>query len=110
MIKNRKGFTLIEVMIVVVILGILAAIAIPRYIQTSNDAKIKACRANIASINTQWETKYISTGAYGTLAALTADTDYFPDGAPTCPFGTAYADADGDSRVDTAAHPAGATH
>ncbi|OGB88092.1 hypothetical protein A3H38_03380 [candidate division WOR-1 bacterium RIFCSPLOWO2_02_FULL_46_20] len=101
---KKKGFTLIEIMIVVAIIGILAAIALPRYVQTSNDAKIKADNANIANINAQWETKYVSTGAYGTLAALTGSTTYFPDGAPTCPFGTAYADAGGDSRVDAHAH------
>jgi len=101
---KRKGFTLVEIMIVVAIIGILAAIAIPRYVQTTSDANTKACSANIANINAQWETKYIKTGAYGTLGALTGDTDYFPDGAPTCPFGVAYADGDGDERVDTAAH------
>jgi len=101
---RKKGFTLVEIMIVVAIIGILAAIAIPRYIQTTNDAKSRACTANIANINSQWETKYVATGAYGTLAVLLADTAYFPDAAPTCPFGTAYADADGDHRVDAHTH------
>lgn len=101
---NRKGFTLIEIMIVIAIIGILAAIAIPRYVQSTNDAKTKVCSANIANMNAQWESKYIKTGSYGTLAALTADTAYFPDGAPTCPYGTAYADANADNRVDAHIH------
>jgi Tfp pilus assembly protein PilE len=91
-------------MIVVVIIGILAAIAIPRFVQTSKDAKIKACSANIANINAQWETKAIQTGDYGTLSALLADTTYFPDGAPNCPLETAYADIDGNNRVDVHSH------
>jgi prepilin-type N-terminal cleavage/methylation domain-containing protein len=102
--KNKKGFTLVELMLVIVILGVLATIAIPRFIQTSDDAKIKVCSSNIANMNAQWEAKATQTGSYGTLAALVGDTDYFPDGAPVCPFGTAYADADADNRVDAHSH------
>lgn len=103
-ITKNKGFTLIEIMIVIVIIGVLAAIAIPRYVQTTNDAKTKACSANIANINAQWETKYVKTGSYGTLAAMMGDLAYFPDGAPVCSFGTAYADADANTRVDVHSH------
>lgn len=94
--KNQKGFTLIEVLLVVVILGILAAIAIPRFLTSEEDAQISACNTNLATIRTQIEQFHFDTSAYPTAAQFVAATDaddefanntnYFPNGmAAVCP-------------------------
>ena len=48
--NNRRAFTMIEIVFVIVILGILAAVAIPRLAATRTDAEISKGRADIASI------------------------------------------------------------
>ncbi|MCF6339794.1 MAG: type II secretion system GspH family protein [Sulfurimonas sp.] len=48
--KSKKAFTMIELVFVIVVLGILAAVAIPRFAATRTDAEITKGRADIASI------------------------------------------------------------
>jgi len=107
---KERGVTLIELLIVVVILAALAMIAIPRVSQSATTAKRNACATNIDLINSAIEMYHIDspTSAWpATLATVTGSTTYFPDGAPTCPFGTAYAWNAATHRViaTTHAHP-----
>jgi len=49
----KKGFTLVEILIVVIILGILAAIVIPQFTQASTEARISNLRTNLQTIRSQ---------------------------------------------------------
>ena len=50
-LSNRKGFTLVEIMIVVAIIGLLAAIAIPNFVRARTNAQTNACIANLKQID-----------------------------------------------------------
>jgi type II secretion system protein G len=103
--RSKKGLTLIELLIVVIILGALAAIAIPRITNSATSAKRNACNTNVDTLNTSIEVYNNDKGAYpATLAVLTGDTNYFPDGAPVCPFGTAYVFSSTTNRVAFHSH------
>ena len=92
MLSRKKGFTLVELLIVVLILAALAAIAVPKIGASAANARIRACDTNISIINSQLELYEATTGDTPTaIGDVTGNTAYFPDGAPTCPFGTAYA-------------------
>ena len=64
--KLRGGFTLIEIMVVVIILGILAATIIPQFIGTTHDAKVGAAKSHVAELESAVERFYVHMDRYPT--------------------------------------------
>ena len=81
---NKKGFSLVELMIVVVIMGILIAVAIPLYGAITDNAKNKTCATNVDNIRANARNYFLS---YTTVATDADVIDMMEDGAmPDCPW------------------------
>ena len=87
--KNEKGFTLVEIMIVVLIIGVIAALAIPNLMSAQKTAWAKTCEANRSTILAAAELYRIQNS--GEIPAdmddLAEDRGYGPalPNAPDCP-------------------------
>jgi general secretion pathway protein G len=64
--RRASGFTLVEIMVVVVILGVLAATIIPQFMGTKHDAKVSAAKAHLAELESALERLYIHLDRYPT--------------------------------------------
>ncbi|MCK5116398.1 MAG: prepilin-type N-terminal cleavage/methylation domain-containing protein [Candidatus Aegiribacteria sp.] len=67
---NRKGFTLIELMIVVVIIGILSSIAIPKFTSVKEQANEASCRSNMHALANAEAIYYAYNSTYGLVGNL----------------------------------------
>ena len=91
--RTKKGFTLIEILIVVLIIGILLAIAIPNFMRARATSRTKACVSNMRQIDSAKQQWAMDTNAVGTDTPAAGEVlTYLSGGAmPTCPEGaTAY--------------------
>ena len=103
-----RGFTLIEMLIVIVVLGVISSIVVPAVRYRLIEAKIAACRENVRVINTQVERWYLMKGKWpkNRLEDIGSDPDYFPEGPPPCPVdGKAYTLKPAHHRVGGHDHP-----
>ena len=110
---NEGGFTLVELIMVIVIIGILASIAVPKFIDLSDSAEKAKCEANRGAISSAIAMQYADIVVNDPTQAdwlenLTwagVDAAWFATGVlPACPSGGTYALVDGNVTCDYAGH------
>jgi len=86
--RNQRGVSIGEVLLVILLLSILAIVMMPRFLNVSREAKWEACRTNVANINALVQLYYIKEGTWpvNDLSDIGVNQNYFPEGAlPSCP-------------------------
>lgn len=88
--RNRRGFTLVELLVVVLILAILMAVALPLYLNSIKDAEKKTDRANMQSIANAAQAWKVRTRAADFTTMTLSDLQGDLGSIPTCPDGGQY--------------------
>ena len=75
MLRNEKGFTLIELVMIIIILGILAAIAVPRYVDLQQEARTSVLDASVGAVKSSAIIQYARTRNVNTFSTIWGNTD-----------------------------------
>lgn len=84
--KDEKGFTLIEMLVVIFIIGVIIAIALPNFMSAGEKAQQRADEANRRLISAQADNYYLENGEYPTSVEELVKNGYLRS-VPKCPGG-----------------------
>ncbi len=101
---DRKGFTLVEIMIVVAIIGILALIAIPNFTAARNEAYKEACKANLGQLKSAIQMYRIDDNSYPAAATDTYLGSYMGEVPVECPGNGTYTYSSGTVTCNASGH------
>jgi general secretion pathway protein G len=94
---NQDGFTLLEIMVVLVIIGVLAAVVAPRFLERADDAKVEACQIQMKNIGQALKLYRLQQGKYPNssqglqvLASAGKSGKRYLDSIPKDPWGNSY--------------------
>ena len=97
--RSKGGFTLVEIMIVVAIIGLLAAVAIPSFVKARDTSQVNACINNLRLIDDAVQRWALENNQSGSATVTSANVaPFLGRGAagqwPTCPSGGSYSVTD----------------
>jgi len=91
---QQKGFTLLEIMVVLVIIGVLAALVAPRFLERADEAKVEACKVQMKNIGQALKLYRLQHGKYPNsgegLQTLVSGSKRYLDSIPKDPWGHDY--------------------